>query len=174
MNIPQNISHLTNNISSGLSSLGNRAAFWTRTDATKREFDILDHTADVGIRAYGSKMGEAYANAAKAMFSIITNLEQVQGSLHRDVEVTALDREALLVEWLNELIFLFDVEHLLFNKFDIVLITDKRIKARCYGEKVDKSRHELKIGIKAATYHMLKVESDTGKEEYQIQVLLDV
>jgi SHS2 domain-containing protein len=140
----------------------------------RKGFEIIEHTADIGIRAYGADIAEAFANAAKGMFSLITDLNKVQTTLSRDVEASAADQEILLVEWLNQLVYLFDVEHILFKDFDITTIVDTRIQARCYGEKVDKSRHELKIGIKSATYHMLKIEENPREPGYQIQVLFDI
>ena len=137
----------------------------------KKEFDILDHTADVGIIAYGASLNQAFANAARGLFSIITDLDDVEEALSRDIEVTAPDQESLLVAWLNELIYRFDVENILLNRFDIARLDSTRLKARAYGEKVDSSRHELKTGVKAATCHMLKVEKTNG---YQVQVLFDI
>jgi len=137
----------------------------------KEEFEIIEHTSDIGIRAEGIELAQAFANAARGMFSLITDIEKVDEVLYRDVEVTAPDREALLVEWLNELIFLFDTEQLLLKRFYISELTDTRLKARCYGEKVDRSKHELRIGIKSATYHMVKIEKNSN---YQVQVLFDV
>jgi SHS2 domain-containing protein len=137
----------------------------------EREFEIVDHTADVGIRAYGASINQAFANAAKALFSLITELDNVDEVLHRDIELVAPDRESLLVEWLNELIYLFDTENIIFKRFDITQLNSTRLKARGYGEKVDSSKHKLKIGVKAATYHMLKVDKTNG---YQVQVLFDI
>jgi SHS2 domain-containing protein len=136
-----------------------------------KEFEIIDHTADVGLRAYGADLQQAFAGAAKAMFSLITELDTVRPSLYREVEVSAPDKETLLVEWLNELIYLCDVEHLLFKQFDIISIAPTTLHAHCYGEKVDRTRHEIKVGIKSATYHQLKVEENGG---CRVQVYLDV
>jgi len=136
-----------------------------------KDFEILDHTADVGIIAYGTDIGQAFVNAARALFSLITDLDNVAEVLHRDVELTAPDQESLLVAWLNELIYLFDAEHLLFKRFDITKLNRTQLKARNYGEKVDKSKHQLRTGVKAATYHMLKVDKSNG---YQVQVLFDI
>ncbi len=137
----------------------------------EKEFEIIDHTADVGIKAYGADMKEAFANAAKAMFSLITELDNVEELTHQDVELTAPDQESLLVEWLNELIYLFDVDNVIFKRFDVSQLNQTYLKARCYGSKVDSSKHEIKIGIKAATYHMLKVDCNDGCE---VQVLFDI
>ena len=135
----------------------------------ERDFEIVNHTADVGIIAYGADMRQAFANAAGALFSLITELDDVAEVLHRDVELTAPDEEGLLVGWLNELIYLFDTENILFKRFDITRLSDTRLEARAYGEKV--SKHKLKTGIKAATYHMLKVERNNG---CRVQALFDI
>jgi SHS2 domain-containing protein len=139
--------------------------------AGKKDFEILDHTADVGIIAYGADMKQAFANAARGLFSLITELDDVEEVLHRDAELTATDEESLLVEWLNELIYQFDTEGLIFKRFDITRLDNTRLKARGYGEKVDKAKHRLKTGVKAATYHMLKVEKNDG---FRVQVLFDI
>jgi len=137
----------------------------------KKDFEILDHTADVGIIAYGADLSQAFANAARGLFSLITDLDDVEEILHRDAELTATDEESLLVEWLNELIYQFDTEGIIFKRFDIIRLDSTRLKARGYGEKVDKSKHKLKIGVKAATYHMLKVDKGDG---CKVQVLFDI
>lgn len=137
----------------------------------EKEFEIVNHTADVGIIAYGADMNGAFANAAKALFSLITELDNVEEVTYRDVELTAPDQESLLVEWLNELIYLFDTEQMLFKRFDITRLSQTHLKARSYGHKVDSSKHKLKMGVKAATYHMLKIEEGNGSK---VQVLFDV
>ncbi len=137
----------------------------------EKDFEIVNHTADVGIIAYGANMSQAFANAARALFSLITELDDVDEVLHRDTELTASDEESLLVEWLNELIYLFDVENILFKRFDITQLNNTQLKARSYGEKVDSSKHKLKIGVKAATYHMLKIDRGDG---CKVQVLFDI
>ena len=137
----------------------------------EKEFEIIDHTADVGIIAYGADMNEAFANAAKGLFSLITELDDVEEVVHRDIELTAPDQESLLVEWLNELIYLFDAEQIIFKKFDITELNNTHLKARSYGHEVDSSRHKLKTGVKAATYHMLKIDKSNGSK---IQVLFDI
>ena len=140
-------------------------------EAVEKDFEFIDHTADVGIIAYGADMSQAFANAARALFSLITELDDVEEVIHRDIELTATDEESLLVEWLNELIYQFDTEGILFKRFDIIQLNNTQLKARGYGEKVDRSKHKLKIGVKAATYHMLKVDKGDG---CKVQVLFDI
>ena len=137
----------------------------------EKEFEVLNHTADVGIIAYGADMKEVFANAAKGLFSLITELDDVEEVVQRDIELTAPDQESLLVEWLNELIYLFDAENMLFKRFDITQLSQTHLKARSYGHKVDSSKHKLKMGVKAATYHMLKIDKSNG---IKAQVLFDI
>jgi SHS2 domain-containing protein len=137
----------------------------------EKEFEIVDHTADVVIKAYGDSLDQAFANAARALFSLIAELDNVDEVVYRDIELIAPDQESLLVQWLNELIYLFDTENIIFKRFDISQLGSTQLKARSYGEKVDSARHKLKTGVKAATYHMLKVDQTNG---CQVQVLFDI
>jgi len=136
----------------------------------KKRFQLIEHTADVGLIAYGGTLAEAFANAAYGLFSIIAELKTVKEIESRQLELNEDDPEALLFEWLNSLIYLFDVDMLLLKRFDIRDFDRRGLKAICYGEKYNPSRHQLKTGVKAATYHMLKV--DRGKN--QVQVIFDV
>jgi SHS2 domain-containing protein len=138
----------------------------------KKAFEVIDHTADVGIIAYGTDIEELFSNAALALFSLIIEPESVERKFHLNLEVSSEDIDSLLIEWLNELIYLFDVKHILFNHFDIKSLTHNGLKATCYGEDFDPMKHKIKAGVKAATYHMLKLDkSDDG---YKAQVILDI
>jgi SHS2 domain-containing protein len=134
-------------------------------------FEVIEHTADVGIAAYGGDLKEAFANAAYALFSLMTDIDSVGDNVRHNVEVNADNREELLVAWLNELIYLFEVNDVLFSRFDIAELGDTELKAGCYGERVDPRRHKMKAGVKAATYHMLQVEEGDG---CRVQVLFDI
>ena len=134
-------------------------------------FQILDHTADVGIRATGHDLAEAFANTARGMFSIITDLDAIRPRESHRVTVTAPDVEALLVNWLNELLYRFEVDNLLFVDFTIESITQGQLVATCTGERVDPERHPMKNEVKAATYHALEVRE--GQPCY-VQVILDI
>ena len=135
-----------------------------------QRFELIEHTADIGLNAYGKTLSEAFANAAYGMFSIIAELENVREVENRRVEVDADDIEGLLFEWLNSLLYYFDVEMLLFRKFDIIEFGDTRLAAVCRGEKFDASRHEIRTGVKSATYHMLEVD----RKENRVRVIFDI
>jgi SHS2 domain-containing protein len=138
----------------------------------KKDFEFIDHTADIGITAYGADMKQIFANAARGLFSIITNLDNVASTKKLDIQVIAPDREALLLQWLNELIYLFETRKMLFSRFEITVITDTELKAKAFGEKINLKKHELKTQVKATTYHMLKIEhNELG---WTAQVIFDV
>ena len=135
-----------------------------------KRFQLIEHTADTGLVAYGSSLAEAFANAAYGLFSIIAELDRVREVKSRQVAVTAGDVEGLLFNWLNELIYVFEVEHLILKKFDISKFTGHNLEADCWGETYDASRHRLKSGVKSATYHMLEVDDKKNR----VQVIFDV
>ncbi|MFC1911860.1 archease, partial [Chloroflexota bacterium] len=103
-------------------------------------------------------------------FSIITRPETINETESRQLALREDDAEALLFEWLNRLIYFFDVEMLLFKRFDITSFNEHELKATCYGEKYDPTRHRLKTGVKSATYHMLEVD----REKNRAQVIFDI
>ena len=135
-----------------------------------KKFELIDHTADIGLRAWGETLAGAFGNAALGMFSLIAELENVAAKESRQVEVKADDVEGLLFEWLNSLLYYFDVEMLLFRRFDIIEFEDTHLKAVCHGEKYDSARHSLRMGVKSATYHQLEV----NKEANTVRVIFDV
>jgi SHS2 domain-containing protein len=135
-----------------------------------RRFRLIEHTADIGLVAYGKSLAEAFANAAYGLFSLIVEPNKVKEKESRKVTVQAQDTESLLFNWINELIYIFEVERLLFKRFNITEFTGQSLEATCWGEKYDPSRHQLKTGVKSATYHMLKVDG----EKNRVQVIFDV
>ena len=135
-----------------------------------KRFQLIEHTADTGLVACGNNLAEAFANAAYGLFSIIAELNKVRAVESRLLEVNAEDIEGLLFNWMNHLIYVFEVEHFLFKRFDISEFTENNLKATCRGEKYDPSRHRLKLGVKSATYHMLKLDG----EKNRVQLIFDV
>lgn len=134
-------------------------------------FEITDHTSDVGIVAYGKSLEEVFVNAALGTFSLVADLGAVAETIERSIEVDAMNREELLVAWLNELLYLFDAERLIFRRFQITGLEEEKLSATAWGEEIDPSRHNLQTQVKAATYHQLKLEKPNG---FRAQVILDV
>ena len=138
---------------------------------TMKRFEFTDHTADIGIIAYGSALDEVFTNAALGMFSLIGDPDAVTHQISREIKLDAYDREELLIAWLNHLLYLFDADNLIFSRFDFFQINNYELAATAYGEAVNPLRHNLKTHIKAATYHLLEIVENNG---FQAQVIFDI
>jgi len=135
------------------------------------DYETFEHQADIGVRGFGASLEEAYANAAAAMYSVMADIGRIEQRESRAVHVTAGDREQLLVEWLNALLALSDIERMVFSRFE-VLIEGNDLSGTAWGEKLDRPRHEPKVEVKGATYHLLKVAEESGR--YTAQCVVDV
>ena len=135
------------------------------------KYEVLDHTADLGLAIYGRDLKGLFKNAAFAMFDQIAELERVEERDTFEVTQDAPNVEELLVAWLRELLFQFSAREFLFKDFSIEDISSTHIKGIARGERIDRARHELKKEIKAVTYHELKVQRLDG--EWHCQVIFD-
>ncbi|HEY5605972.1 MAG TPA: archease [Thermoplasmata archaeon] len=127
-------------------------------------YEEIDHTADVGIRAFGTNLAELFVNAAEGMFSLVANLDAVRPVGEVEIRLRADDVPTLLLRWLSELLYLHETQHFLFSSFD-VSVSDTTLRALARGETIDKTRHELKLAIKAVTRHRLAVDEQKGVAE---------
>ena len=135
-------------------------------------FEVFEHTADVGIVAHGATLAQLFANAAEGMFCLMVDLDGVEEREERSIEVHARDREGLLVNWLTELLYYLDAQQMLFRRFEIEEISDTDLRARGWGELIDRERHTLHCGVKAVTRHLLEIaQEDDG---YRAQILFDI
>ncbi|MGQ9571561.1 MAG: archease [Thermodesulfovibrionales bacterium] len=152
-----------------------------------KKFEVIDISGDVGLKAFGESLKETFINAAIGMFSLITDLKDVEEKKEIYVSVESDTVEGLIVSWLNELIFFFDTYGFLgkkvkiteFNTYQPIVgveqpVSQQEYKLRAFvsGEDFDPHRHESKLLIKAATYHMLKVEKKNGG--WEINVIFDI
>jgi SHS2 domain-containing protein len=135
-------------------------------------YELVDHPADIGVRALGHTREEVFELAAMGMFSLICDPMTIATTQTVDVEVEATQADLLLAAWLNELLYRFEATSVVFETFEVTELTDTRLKARVSGEPLDASRHALCGGVKAATLHRLSLQPlDEGWEGF---VLLDV
>jgi len=138
-----------------------------------QRFETLDHTADIYLVSYGETLAEAYANAAYGMFCQIADVEGLTATLTVPVTVEAGDREQLVVHWLSELLYLHEVEKLIFLDATVTELSETRLigtaQARLLAE-VDPDR--LLTPIKAVTYHQLRVRP--VNDHWRIEVVLDI
>jgi len=134
-------------------------------------FEVIEHTADVGIIAYGQSLEELFANAAVGMMSFLIGLDSVRLVQQRTVTADADDREGLLIAWLNELLVLLNADGFVPGRFTVRDLTDTRLRADVAGEPVDPTRHRFHLDVKAATYHTLEIKQDSL---WQARVIFDV
>jgi len=138
-----------------------------------KRFEFFEHTADIGVIAYGKTLKQAFANTAYGMFSILVdNLDKVNTQKTVTIEVSGSDLQEILVAFLSELLYNHTVGNLILRKFSIKEIGDTFLKARASGEMYDPNRHKLVHEIKTVTYHQLKIEEKEGY--FRIQVIFDI
>lgn len=140
-----------------------------------KKFEWVDHPADVGFIAYGQDLGEAFENAALALTEIIADSDKIGPSEEVELEVVAEDTEALLYDWLDNLLYLFGAENFLGSRFEIEEFSanDKfELKGKAWGERHDPERHGYGTEVKAITYHMMEVNCDRGK--CSVRVIVDI
>ncbi|HYV36093.1 MAG TPA: archease [Gemmataceae bacterium] len=134
--------------------------------------ETFDHTADLGLRIRAPNLDTLFVEAAQALFAtIVTDLDTVKPTVRRDVNLPADDREFLLFDWLKQLLYWWDAEHLLFGKF-AVHVTDAGLTGSAWGEPLDRARHQLEHEVKAITYHGLRVEPDG--DGWLAEVIVDI
>lgn len=133
------------------------------------KFRVLDHTADVQIEAFGSSAAEIFENSAAGLFSQIADLKEIRPRGEERLQLEAKSLEALLVDFLNELVFLHSTLHYLFSEFNVTL-SGTRLECTARGERIDRRRHKLKNDVKAVTYHMLEFNTREGYARFIIDV----
>lgn len=129
------------------------------------------HQADIGIRGIGTTLEEAFAEAAYALMAVMCNPEKVRPLEKVSVRVQLEDRELLLTEWLNQILYEADTRKMFFSRFDVKIDGDTLTGVLC-GERMDPERHEAAVEAKAATYQMLKVACEDG--HWIAQCVVDV
>jgi SHS2 domain-containing protein len=134
----------------------------------KPRYEQIEHTADVALRIYGRTLRELFANAAYAMFSQLANLEEIASTVQREVSVEGIDHESLLVNWLNELLYLQDTHREAYVTFEIRKLSRRRLQATVAGAQTE----AFQTIIKAATYHELSIIKTGGW--YMSTVVFDV
>jgi SHS2 domain-containing protein len=134
----------------------------------KPRYEQLEHTADVALRVYGGSLQELFANAAYAMFSQLADLTQIQPAGHELVSVEGSDYESLLVNWLNELLYLHEVRNQVYSVFDITELSQRGLQATVRGAHAS----DVYTIVKAATYHDLAICRTA--EGYSATIVLDV
>ena len=135
-------------------------------------YETFDHTADLGLRIRASDLNTLFSEAARALFAtLVEDLETVAPQHRLDVAIAGSDREFLLFDWLKELLYQFEVEHLLLTRFSVNVGADG-LQGSAWGESFDPQRHELSHEVKAITYHGLRVEETP--DGWLAEVIVDI
>jgi SHS2 domain-containing protein len=142
----------------------------------KRKFEFLEHMADIYVVAYGRSVEQAFENAALATFEVMTDTDKVDPTVAESVEVEGSDEQALLYNWIEDLLIRFDLQGILYAKFklDPIQKTGGQLKltGTIHGEKFDPKKHPQKVGVKAVTYHQMDIVKTP--EEVSVKFLLDI
>ena len=140
-----------------------------------KDFEFIEHTADLKFISYGNTLDDCLKNSAKAVFAATLDLDSIFPATKKKISIRAESLESLVHDFLSELIFLFSARKMVFGKFDVNTKKengDYILNAFAYGEKLNLKKHKIEKEVKAVTYHDMKIEkTDSG---WSIQVVCDV
>jgi SHS2 domain-containing protein len=137
-----------------------------------KRFEILDHTADIGLIIYGDNLKSLFENAGEGFFHLITDLRKVRRRVKRRINIGGESLDRLMVDWLSELLYLHDVEGLLFKGFKIESVGENGLRAVVKGEAFQEKIHVIKTEVKAVTYHRIEVRKENGR--WRAQIIFDL
>ena len=141
--------------------------------SARPRYESLEHTSEAGIIARGATLAEAFANIAEGMYDLMLELDGVEERESREIALEDQNSEALLVDWLLELLFLTETEGLVFRRFAVDELSETRLRARVWGERFDPERHRShNVVVKAVTHYLLEIGREDGG--YRVQVLFDI
>ncbi len=136
------------------------------------KYTLIDHTADFGIHVFGADPVELFANAAFATFDTLTEIDALESLETTNLRVTGDDWPDLMVNWLRELLYFWNGKELLVKQVHILALSENELSAKVELDPFDPDRHEIKIEIKAVTYHQIQVSR--GLEGWEAKVIFDV
>jgi tRNA nucleotidyltransferase (CCA-adding enzyme) len=139
------------------------------TDAGWEPFDV---DADVGVRAWGPTRAEAFAQAALGVLALIVLPDEVEEREHREVRAQAGSPETLLVNWINECLYVHEIEGFVVRRVSVLGASDTVVHGILHGEELDIRRHRPGTVVKAATLHQASVVELDGR--HQVTVIVDV
>ena len=141
-------------------------------NTTPLTYQIIDHTADLGIIVKGPDVENLFILAAKAMTDLMVRGDISEKTATRDVLVEGEDFPDLMVRWLGEILYLFDGENLIVKSIEIKSISPMRLQATLTLASFEPKRHEVLREIKAVTYHQIAV--DKTEDGWEARVIFDI
>ena len=136
-----------------------------------KAFEFFEHTADIGVRAFGRTLEELFVNAARALYEIQGRFDLADRRMIK-IELSADSADELLVRWLSELLYRFSTESVCFTHFRLQFIEPNKLTAQMEGGVVDFSHSEVSEEVKAVTYHQLSVQQTA--DGWTATVIFDV
>jgi len=135
-----------------------------------KKFEFLEHTADAKFLAYGKNLEEAFSNAAAALFTIMTDITKIKPKIKKHIVVNSSGKQAMLYDFLEELIFLMDTEAFLLHEVKNLKITGSTLDADAYGDKGD--GYDVHTQVKAITYNDMFIKEE--EDLVTVQVVPDL
>ncbi len=132
-------------------------------------YELLEHTADVMVKAHGKDLDECFSNAAYALFDQMVDASRIDLETQVSFEVEGHDLESLLYNFLSEFLYIHDAKQLVLREFDVKIQGD-RLSCRARGERLSHKKHGQRHEVKAITYHMLSVDP----KEPSVTVIFDI
>ena len=140
--------------------------------STGAGWEHFETEADVGVRAWAATRADAFAQAALGVFALIVRPEEVEARERREIRAQADSRERLLVGWINECLYVHEIEGFVVRRVDVDACSDTVVHGVLHGEEMDISRHRPGTIVKAATLHRVVVAESGGRHE--VEVIVDV
>lgn len=138
----------------------------------QKRYRILRRQSDLAIKVFGKSQQELFANSAFALFDLMTDVEKIHIEEHLSLEAEGVDRDDLMVNWMRELLYLFQRSGYLLKEFHVREAKDDFVRAEVRGEKFDPDRHEIQREIRSVVYHQSRIEK-TG-EQWTAQVIFEI
>ena len=138
----------------------------------EKKFEIIEHPADVKFIAYGATREKLLEHAALAMMSLGCELAGIEERERREIRASGADDEAVLFDWLAEILAVADAEGLALRRAEVTRVGVGEAQGVVYGEQFDNARHRAGTYIKAVTFHQLAITKTAGG--YQATIYLDV
>jgi SHS2 domain-containing protein len=135
-------------------------------------YEIIDHTADLGMVVKGADAKDLFTNAAYAMIDLMVEGDRGGREAKRQIAIEGEDYPDLMVRWLGEILYLFDAERQLVWDMEITAIGPNRLESVLFLTSLEKGRHEIKREIKAVTYHQISVERKDS--EWEARIIFDI
>jgi SHS2 domain-containing protein len=129
------------------------------------DYEYFEVEADVGVRAWGPTLAEAFAQVALGVLALAVAPEGVEARERREVRAQGDSLENLLVGWVNECLYVHEIEGFAVRRVEVTTVTDAVVHGSLHGEPIDPQRHRLGTVVKAATYHRVGVSEAPGRVE---------